>query len=127
MLLSCLQLNSYYAAGRVMVPALLDTFTCQGFFKRRALLDLLTELAGELPAARCAAMCCTVACIGRVGGGRRVLTVLCMLASACARAGHGCYLQTNHCLRHLLRLSPVNSSNLNAVTHTMRCRFAVLG
>lgn len=40
------QLNSYYAAGRVMVPALLDTFTCQGFFKRRALLDLMTELAG---------------------------------------------------------------------------------
>jgi hypothetical protein len=33
-----------------MVPALLDTFTCQGFFKRRALLDLLTELAGALPA-----------------------------------------------------------------------------
>lgn len=40
------QLNSYYAAGRVMVPALLDIFTCQGFFKRQALLDLLTELAG---------------------------------------------------------------------------------
>jgi hypothetical protein len=46
----CLQLNSYYAAGRVMVPALLDTFTCQGFFKRRALLDLLTELAGAIHA-----------------------------------------------------------------------------
>lgn len=44
------QLNSYYAAGRVMVPALLDIFTCQGFFKRQALLDLLTELAGTLPA-----------------------------------------------------------------------------
>ncbi|KAF8071241.1 Kcnt2 [Scenedesmus sp. PABB004] len=41
------QLNSYYAAGRVMVPALLDTFTCQGFFKRRALQDLMTELAGD--------------------------------------------------------------------------------
>jgi hypothetical protein len=41
------QLNSYYAAGRVMVPALLDVFTCQGFFRRQALLDLLTELAGE--------------------------------------------------------------------------------
>ena len=41
------QLNSYYAAGRVMVPALLDVFTCQGFFKRQALLDLLTELAGK--------------------------------------------------------------------------------
>lgn len=41
------QLNSYYAAGRVMVPALLDIFTCQGFFKRQALLDLLTELAGS--------------------------------------------------------------------------------
>lgn len=41
------QLNSYYAAGRVMVPALLDVFTCQGFFKRQALLDLMTELAGE--------------------------------------------------------------------------------
>ncbi|WIA32340.1 hypothetical protein OEZ86_003176 [Tetradesmus obliquus] len=41
------QLNSYYAAGRVMVPALLDTFTCQGFFKRRSLLELLTELAGD--------------------------------------------------------------------------------
>lgn len=40
------QLNSYYAAGRVMVPALQDVFTCQGFFKRQALLDLLTELAG---------------------------------------------------------------------------------
>jgi hypothetical protein len=31
-----------------MVPALLDVFTCQGFFKRQALLDLLTEMAGEL-------------------------------------------------------------------------------
>jgi hypothetical protein len=41
------QLNSYYAAGRVMVPALLDVFTCQGFFRRQALLDLLTELAGK--------------------------------------------------------------------------------
>lgn len=46
-----MQLNSYYAAGRVMVPALLDTFTCQGFFKRRSLLELLTELAGERVAA----------------------------------------------------------------------------
>lgn len=40
------QLNSYYAAGRVMVPALLDVFTVQGFFKRQALLDLMTELTG---------------------------------------------------------------------------------
>jgi hypothetical protein len=48
-------MNSYYAAGRVMVPALLDTFTCQGFFKRRALLDLLTELAGAVRAAAAAA------------------------------------------------------------------------
>jgi hypothetical protein len=43
------QMNSYYAAGRVVVPALLDTFTCQAFFKRRQLMDLLTELAGREP------------------------------------------------------------------------------
>lgn len=28
------QVNSYYCAGRVTVPAVMDTFTCQAFFKR---------------------------------------------------------------------------------------------
>jgi hypothetical protein len=41
------QINSYYAAGRVLVPALLDAFTCQALFKRHRLLQLLTELTGD--------------------------------------------------------------------------------
>lgn len=40
------QLNAYYCAGRVVVPALLDTFTLQAVFKGRRLVELLTELAG---------------------------------------------------------------------------------
>lgn len=31
------QVNSYYCAGRVVVPALMDTFTCQAFFSRVSL------------------------------------------------------------------------------------------
>jgi hypothetical protein len=42
------QVNSYYAAGRVLVPALLDVFTTQAFFRWRQLLDLMQELAGGL-------------------------------------------------------------------------------
>lgn len=41
------QVNAYYAAGRVLVPALLDVFSTQAFFRWRQLLDLLAELAGD--------------------------------------------------------------------------------
>lgn len=41
------QANPYYCAGRVLVPAVMDIITCQAFFKRRLLLDLMTELAGD--------------------------------------------------------------------------------
>lgn len=40
------QANPYYVAGRVTVPALMDTFTCQCFFNRGLLTDLLAELSG---------------------------------------------------------------------------------
>ena len=31
---ACLQVNPYYAAGRVTVPASMDTFACRCFFNR---------------------------------------------------------------------------------------------
>jgi len=40
------QVNAYYAGGRVLVPALLDVFTTQAFFRWRQLLDLMQEMAG---------------------------------------------------------------------------------
>lgn len=43
------QANPYYAAGRVTVPALMDTFACQCFFNQGLLKDLLGELCGEPP------------------------------------------------------------------------------
>ena len=61
-------MNSYYAAGRVMVPALLDAFTVQAFFKRGPLLDLLTELAGTVDRGSgclpfCLSVCVSSACV----------------------------------------------------------------
>jgi hypothetical protein len=41
------QANPYYCSGRVTVPALLDIFACQAFFKQQQLLGLLAELAGD--------------------------------------------------------------------------------
>ncbi|CAD7696797.1 unnamed protein product [Ostreobium quekettii] len=41
------QANPYYCSGRVLVPALLDTFACHSFFNRGLLIDLMTELAGD--------------------------------------------------------------------------------
>ncbi|EFN56237.1 hypothetical protein CHLNCDRAFT_51907 [Chlorella variabilis] len=40
--------NPYFAAGRVTVPALLDTFACQSFFNEGMLIDLLAELSGDV-------------------------------------------------------------------------------
>ncbi|PSC70953.1 transcription factor MYB44-like isoform B [Micractinium conductrix] len=42
------QANPYFAAGRVTVPALLDTFACQSFFNEGLLIDLLAELSGDV-------------------------------------------------------------------------------
>ncbi|PRW44899.1 Potassium channel subfamily T member 2 isoform A [Chlorella sorokiniana] len=42
------QANPYFAAGRVTVPALQDTFTCQSFFNEGVLIDLLAELSGDV-------------------------------------------------------------------------------
>ncbi|KAL4423371.1 hypothetical protein ABPG77_004302 [Micractinium sp. CCAP 211/92] len=42
------QANPYFAAGRVTVPALLDTFACQSFFNEGMLIDLLAELSGDV-------------------------------------------------------------------------------
>ncbi|EFJ43388.1 hypothetical protein VOLCADRAFT_106827 [Volvox carteri f. nagariensis] len=41
------QTNIYYGAGRVVVPALVDTFTIQAFAKRNLLLDVMSELCGD--------------------------------------------------------------------------------
>jgi hypothetical protein len=41
------QANPYYCSGRVTVPALLDIFSCQAFFKQQLLLGLLAELSGD--------------------------------------------------------------------------------
>ena len=42
------QANSYYAAGRVTVPALMDTFATQCFFNRGLLVEVLAEMCGDL-------------------------------------------------------------------------------
>jgi hypothetical protein len=41
------QTNIYYAAGRVMVPAHMDTWICQAFHKKRLLEDFMSELCGD--------------------------------------------------------------------------------
>ncbi len=41
------QANPYYCGGRVTVPALVDIFACQAFFKQHLLLGVLSELAGD--------------------------------------------------------------------------------
>ncbi|KAK9831914.1 hypothetical protein WJX84_009658 [Apatococcus fuscideae] len=41
------QANPYFCAGRVTVPALMDTFACQCFFNRGLLTDLMAEMAGD--------------------------------------------------------------------------------
>ena len=40
------QVNSFYAAGRIMVPALLDTLTAQAFFNPGLIPDFFRELQG---------------------------------------------------------------------------------
>ena len=47
------QANPYYAAGRVTVPALMDTFACQSFFGQGLLIDLLGELSGDCSKGPC--------------------------------------------------------------------------
>ena len=42
------QANPYYAAGRVTVPALMDTFATQCFFSKGLLVEVLAELCGDL-------------------------------------------------------------------------------
>lgn len=42
------QANPYYAAGRVTVPALMDTFATQCFFSKGLLVEVLAELSGDL-------------------------------------------------------------------------------
>ncbi|KAA6421675.1 MAG: cation channel family, partial [Trebouxia sp. A1-2] len=41
------QANPYFCAGRVTVPALMDTVACQCFINTGMLTDLLTEFAGD--------------------------------------------------------------------------------
>lgn len=42
------QANPYFAAGRVTVPALMDTFATHCFFDRGLLIEVLAELIGDL-------------------------------------------------------------------------------
>eukprot|EP00884_Botryococcus_braunii_P010003 jgi/Botrbrau1/19003/Bobra.0100s0037.1 len=41
------QANPYYCAGRVTVPAVMDTFACHSFFNKGLMVELLEELAGD--------------------------------------------------------------------------------
>ncbi|KAK9808990.1 hypothetical protein WJX72_007481 [[Myrmecia] bisecta] len=41
------QANPYFCAGRVTVPALMDTFACKCFFNQGMLTELMTELCGD--------------------------------------------------------------------------------
>ncbi|GMH45499.1 hypothetical protein BSKO_13456 [Bryopsis sp. KO-2023] len=41
------QTNPYYSAGRVLVPALLDTLSCHSFFSKGLLIDLMAEFTGD--------------------------------------------------------------------------------
>ena len=43
------QANPYYCAGRVTVPAVLDTFACQCFFNRHAIICFHLLLPSMLP------------------------------------------------------------------------------
>jgi hypothetical protein len=42
------QANAFYAAGRVTVPALMDTFATQCFFSKGLLVEVLAEMSGDL-------------------------------------------------------------------------------
>ncbi|GMH45490.1 hypothetical protein BSKO_13447 [Bryopsis sp. KO-2023] len=42
------QTNPYYSAGRVLVPALLDTLACHSFFSKGLLIDLMAEFTGDV-------------------------------------------------------------------------------
>eukprot|EP00192_Tetraselmis_astigmatica_P006581 CAMPEP_0117686318 /NCGR_PEP_ID=MMETSP0804-20121206/22361_1 /TAXON_ID=1074897 /ORGANISM="Tetraselmis astigmatica, Strain CCMP880" /LENGTH=754 /DNA_ID=CAMNT_0005497953 /DNA_START=92 /DNA_END=2358 /DNA_ORIENTATION=+ len=41
------QANPYYASGRITVPAIIDTFSCECFFNQGLMVDILTELSGD--------------------------------------------------------------------------------